>query len=97
MEFFLLDIDKQGDLCYYSPVETRALSSVDRVPGYEPVGHRFESCRARQKKHLLLQVLFNLIHYLPTSFYNQLSKGKIKWFMMQIPMCTILIELHLKR
>ena len=29
----------------------RALSSVDRVPGYEPVGRRFESSRARHKKH----------------------------------------------
>ena len=27
-----------------------ALSSVDRVPGYEPVGRRFESSRARHKK-----------------------------------------------
>ena len=37
-----------------------ALSSADRVPGYEPVGQRFESSRARQKKHLklLLGVLF---------------------------------------
>lgn len=26
-----------------------ACSSVDRVPGYEPVGRRFESCQARQK------------------------------------------------
>ena len=26
-----------------------ATSSVDRVPGYEPVGRRFESCVARQK------------------------------------------------
>ena len=25
-----------------------ACSSVDRVPGYEPVGRRFESCQARQ-------------------------------------------------
>ena len=25
-----------------------ALSSADRVPGYEPVGQRFESSRARQ-------------------------------------------------
>ena len=24
-----------------------ARSSADRVPGYEPVGHRFKSCRAR--------------------------------------------------
>ena len=35
-----------------------ALSSADRVPGYEPVGQRFESSRARQtqemRKHLLL-------------------------------------------
>ena len=35
-----------------------ARSSVDRVPGYEPVGRGFESPRARQKKDLLLQVLF---------------------------------------
>ena len=28
----------------------RALSSVDRVPGYEPVGRRFESSRARHKE-----------------------------------------------
>ena len=27
-----------------------ALSSADRVPGYEPVGQRFESSRARHKK-----------------------------------------------
>ena len=33
-----------------SPI--RALSSVDRVPGYEPVGRRFESSRARQQKRL---------------------------------------------
>ena len=32
-----------------------ALSSVDRVPGYEPVGRRFESSRARHRKapHLI--------------------------------------------
>ena len=28
----------------------RATSSVDRVPGYEPVGRRFESCVARQHR-----------------------------------------------
>ena len=33
-----------------APNQIGALSSVDRVPGYEPVGRRFESCRARQKK-----------------------------------------------
>ena len=40
-----------------------ALSSADRVPGYEPVGQRFESSRARQKKHLklLLGVLFLVV------------------------------------
>ena len=27
-----------------------ACSSVDRVPGYEPVGRRFESCQARQQR-----------------------------------------------
>ena len=29
-----------------------ALSSADRVPGYEPVGRRFESFRARQKHRI---------------------------------------------
>ena len=29
----------------------RAHSSVDRVPGYEPVGRRFESSRARHRKN----------------------------------------------
>ena len=32
--------------------EMCALSSADRVPGYEPVGQRFESSRARHKKAL---------------------------------------------
>ncbi len=36
-----------------------ATSSVDRVPGYEPVGRRFESCVARKKNRFLLEsVLF---------------------------------------
>ena len=29
-----------------------ALSSADRVPGYEPVGQRFESSRARHERNL---------------------------------------------
>ena len=33
---------------------TCALSSADRVPGYEPVGQRFESSRARHEKKSLL-------------------------------------------
>ena len=38
-----------------------ALSSVDRVPGYEPVGRRFESSRARHKqKKTPLRCLFLL-------------------------------------
>lgn len=32
-----------------SQISMCACSSVDRVPGYEPVGRRFESCQARQK------------------------------------------------
>lgn len=37
-----------------------ACSSVDRVPGYEPVGRRFESCQARQAgaKFALLRRFF---------------------------------------
>ena len=35
-----------------------AASSVDRVPGYEPVGRRFESCAARQMKQIPFGVCF---------------------------------------
>ena len=35
-----------------------ALSSVDRVPGYEPVGRRFESSRARQETRKCLFSFF---------------------------------------
>ncbi len=35
-----------------------ACSSVDRVPGYEPVGRRFESCQARQQEKDWSQVVF---------------------------------------
>ena len=35
-----------------------ACSSVDRVPGYEPVGRGFESPQARQKKALALASAF---------------------------------------
>ncbi len=46
-----------------------AASSVDRVPGYEPVGRRFESCAARQE---------NKVHYLDLVFFVPVkdSKGK---------------------
>ena len=37
---------------------TRALSSADRVPGYEPVGQRFESSRARQKSTCFCKSIF---------------------------------------
>ena len=42
-----------------------ALSSADRVPGYEPVGQRFKSSRARQKKDfgLLFEVFFLVVLY----------------------------------
>ena len=36
----------------------RAHSSVDRVPGYEPVGRRFESSWARQKRTFAKQKSF---------------------------------------
>ena len=42
-----------------------ALSSADRVPGYEPVGQRFESSRARQKQRGMI------IH--PTLFFVHLT------------------------
>ena len=49
-------------MCYYIWVVKErqcALSSADRVPGYEPVGQRFESSRARhEKSHLHLQMAF---------------------------------------
>ena len=36
-----------------------ACSSVDRVPGYEPVGRGFESPQARQKKAKSMTWLFS--------------------------------------
>ena len=41
--------------CYISKCPC---SSVDRVPGYEPVGRRFESRQARQKKAKLRDLAF---------------------------------------
>ena len=47
---------------------TRACSSVDRVPGYEPVGRRFESCMARHQARSVyakvwIDVLFVLFDF----------------------------------
>ncbi len=42
-------------LLYTGTNKICACSSVDRVPGYEPVGRRFESCQARQKFLVALQ------------------------------------------
>ncbi len=52
-----------------SPKRTAcATSSVDRVPGYEPVGRRFESCVARQTKtHPTGWVFCLLCHQVRTS------------------------------
>ena len=38
--------------------EMCAHSSADRVPGYEPVGRRFESYQARQKSLVIATRLF---------------------------------------
>ena len=40
-----------------------ALSSADRVPGYEPVGQMFESSRARQTKEPELMFGFFCLVY----------------------------------
>ena len=43
-----------------------ALSSADRVPGYEPVGREFESPRARHKKKTTQQGGFSFYRvYMP--------------------------------
>ena len=39
----------------YMSVQRCATSSVDRVPGYEPVGRRFESCVARKNNRFPLE------------------------------------------
>ena len=38
-----------SDVVSYIGIKESATSSVDRVPGYEPVGRRFESCVARHE------------------------------------------------
>ena len=47
-----------------------ALSSVDRVPGYEPVGRRFESSRARHKKNTPMRgvLFFFFLNYVALIF-----------------------------
>ena len=40
-----------------------ARSSVDRVPGYEPVGRGFESPRARQQKKERLSTKTNVLFF----------------------------------
>ena len=54
MNFFVkslaLALDNQDVMRYNNKARGKrvcARSSADRVPGYEPVGHRFKSCRAR--------------------------------------------------
>ena len=44
--FFKFALDISARMWYITSCGC-ALSSVDRVPGYEPVGRRFESCMAR--------------------------------------------------
>ena len=50
---------------------TRACSSVDRVPGYEPVGRRFESRQARQHDTLRLAVRVCFYVYIYTSLRKE--------------------------
>ena len=45
----VLTTTKPSDIIVERSKNVCAASSVDRVPGYEPVGRRFESCAARQK------------------------------------------------
>ena len=44
----VLDILSASGLNNQARESACACSSVDRVPGYEPVGRRFKSCQARQ-------------------------------------------------
>ena len=51
---------------------TRACSSVDRVPGYEPVGRRFESRQARQITRTMYGLFFclNMLEYKVPPLYH---------------------------
>ena len=49
-----------------------ALSSADRVPGYEPVGQRFESSRARHKNEEDCNAVFFV--FIVRSLHSSLSQ-----------------------
>ena len=59
-----------------------AASSVDRVPGYEPVGRRFESCAARQEKNPYLSMTsLGSFHFL-FSISKKLSVNQQRGFII---------------
>ena len=78
LEKYLKALDKRGFLWYnpQSRKTTRACSSVDRVPGYEPVGRRFESCQARQiKEDRVYPILF---YFSRTSGFRTSQRSALK-------------------
>ena len=55
---------------------TRACSSVDRVPGYEPVGRRFESRQARQ----ITRTMYGLFFCLNIRFRRYITRRNLFYF-----------------
>ena len=72
---------------------TRACSSVDRVPGYEPVGRRFESRQARQHDTLrfAVRVCFYVYIYGNTDLrlFSQKKAHKSQPFFCENPIYSV--------
>ena len=60
---FLLTFSKECVIIFKYEIRLCARSSVDRVPGYEPVGRRFESCRAR---HYFARGCSSMVEFQPS-------------------------------
>ena len=58
--------------------KVRAHSSVDRVPGYEPVGRRFESSWARQKS-LSEPLWFAKAFFIPEDSKGKRYRADFRW------------------
>ena len=62
------------DLANYSGLERAPVAQLDRAPGFEPVGRRFESCRARHSHCTNIGRVAQLVEQLTL---NQLVGGSI--------------------
>ena len=67
-------------ICVSAELNRYALvAQLDRVPGYEPVGRRFESCQAYQKNPYTVTVCegFSFCHLKSINFDNGIDNSRL--------------------